>query len=1349
MFLKEDNRLVIKRVDVPKIHMNVMQDQQDSYRKYVHETIYKDMAYLEELLRAMPGLESLQLHVQVKELVSQTFARTQVNKGRYYYPVVGTFYLYGQPVGADLELLRIPYMDDYCKINVSGASKVVLCTQRPSEDISYTLKDNMFNIAMPYANIRIYATKKSIKVAHGKFKIPVDMLISAMLYECGDNRSIYDIFKNTFLLNTFKVSPKSINQFIHSTVNKDYDVLRRYASTQYELGDTRVALNEALTLKRAEGCRLSRKVLHYEPDTLITESMIKEFTRNRINDIYVKIDAMPEGYSYGSDAPLVFTELEKGWYNCAFLRKQLPEYAHIERFADTVQLGVHNSVVIAKGMPITSDVVEFLLQAGYSEVPVTAGTSSKVILYSFEREIIGNYTAKLIDLTDNIPDGRYADEWVYYYNNTNLDRVDDTHINAHDMCAILSVIGQIVITGESPLLDRDTSFLKKVMLINETFSETLRKTLGEYVKKYQSVIPNKIMSANYDNVFYNLTKMWIKTLNAERILAPADTVNLAAEISQVCHVVTTIQGHEAKDEMRHLAMPFYGRICPFETPSGKKLGLVNTRAIGAQIKNGLLTTPYRKVIRTRDGIKISNSVKYMNVKEEREFKLGDMLSLKFDENGYILNTPVLARIPNNQVSDEPYMFANIMAHDLAGGYVEAYPEQFLSPTAALVPFAGADDANRISFGLSYIRAAIYLPNSENPLVSTFMNREMFDYSGVASFVSPCTGIVKEVTNQQALVMDSVTGQEHVVPMQDANVTGQLDMTLDVLKPAGSHVTTGEVIAEGYKYPQSFVVKAPFSGTIRAIRDNAIEIEKSNHMSEFVNLDAVDMIAFDNGRIMGQSAIFMNIEVCVGDFVEKGQILATTAMSRGGCYSPSRNELCAFVFNGYNYEDGMAVSDEASVNYTSLIAHSVDKTINKRHFPHASANPLQGFKYCGPGDIIGKITTQEDVTSNRYYEEEVKATMKCNGIPYEHTTLEDDTEKRKYRFHLLGFNKLRRGDKMCGRDGDKGTVSIAMQNSLVPQLSNGRHINIMYSPAGLPSRMNLGRVWTMHLSLCAKVMNIYIQSDAYNGATEDDVSLLMRYCYALANEESIGPIGGPYNRAAFDSVVAKFPDIPAWLNEHCWNNLDSITDWRGTFNEEGDAYVYDPASGTYLEYPVTIGYVYCQKLMQEADEKICYRSGPLEEQYSRTTSQPQKGDYSNNGQRVGEMEFMAWAAYGAASMIDELVNEHSDNIGARLNTHMKQLGLPDNVYHVAAKGCTSRSVENFLYMLEGMGVKLDLPEDFADVSSEAILQKATYNLKKLIQKHYAVADNTTYNLRAAKMVTDFNDLADFFEQFGIK
>lgn len=1342
MFNFDNGLLTIKQIDVPKINMNVMQPIQESYLKYITETVYKDMDFLVEELRSIQGLESLGLIVTVGRLVRQTFTKTQTNNGRYYYPVMGTFTIQGCKVGHDMELLRIPYMDDYGKINVMGASKVVLTVQRASEDISYSLKNNTFNIAMPYANVQISANKKSVKLRHGNARIPMDRLIAAMLHEAGSDESVCKIFSNTFLLNTFKLNEYTLNEFVYESLKRDSNVLDKFKSVQYELGMTRESLNEVFTLYRAVGETLSRDICQYREGQVLTEEIIADLIKQRQNIVYVRTTAVTKGYFCANHVPIILPNIPKGFKNCAFLRRRVSDYAQYEYFPEDVT--PPQPLAVISGMPLTTEIIEFLQEMGIHSITVTAGTSKKELTYSFEREICGNYTARLKELSDTIPPNRYADEWVYYYNNPNLEQRDDQHLTAHDMIAILSAIGQIMVTGESFLLNRDTSYLKKILMINEVFSENLRKAITSYVKHYQSSLPKKIVDPGSENCFFGLTKEWMKQMNAARVIATADTINLSAEISQACHVNTIMATNaEVVDEMRHLAMPMYGRICPFETPAGKKLGLVNTRAIGAKVENNLLKTPYRKVLKTATGIRVSNNITYLTVKEELGHTFGDLLSLKQDENGEYLNTKIIARIPNPDNKDEPYIYATINSFDLAGGYVDAYPEQFMSPTAALIPCAGSDDAIRISYGLSQMRQALYQQNSEIPLVRTFMYEDMFTYTETHKFYAPCEGTVTSINPQRAKITEDITGKEFTVPMQISDYTGSLDMTLDVIAKNGQHVKSGDLLAEGFKYPQAFVVRAPFSGTIHKIRDNCIEILKSDHMTSFINLDEADMIAFDNGRIMGQSAVFMNIEVSVGDYVNKGDIIATTSTSRQGIYSPSRNELVMYAFDGYNHEDGVCVSTEATVNYTTLVAHSIDKKIYKSQFPHATANPLHGFKYCSEGDVVGEITTSNDVNGKQMRTEEVLADFQNTGIPYEHTTLEDTPEYRKYRWHLLDYNQLHRGDKMAGRHGNKGTVSKVLPNSQMPILKNGLQVNIVLNPAGLPSRMNLGQIKAdAHLGLIAKVLGLHIQSDPYNGATIEDVKYLMNFAYDLANTENI------YDSGVYNGVCKKYGKLPPEMFKWCYNKLSSILDWTGVFNRDGDCYVYDHESGTWLEYPVTVGYAYFFKLEQEDYTKLNYRYGPLEEQYSRTTQQPQKGDNSHNGQRIAEMELMSLVSYGASELISEILNESSDNVGARTNTYMEALNLP---YRVHPKGCFPRATENLLYLLEAMGAKLDVPEDVVDVSTGALSSKVAYNIRKAVHKKYDFAESKQINLRKnMEDVTpdDFEDCADFFEKRGI-
>lgn len=1346
MFKFEDGILKIQKVEVPKVDVNIMGDLQESYRQYISDTVHEDMQYLMEELRSYIGMEDLELVTRVGSLQAQTYMKTQVKNGKYFYPVLGYFKRRGMKITTEWELLRIPYMDDYGKINVDGASKVVLMIQRAAEDISYTMKNNMFNIAMPHANIRIYGSSKWVKMAYGKYRYHMHDIIAAMLWAAGDKTRMSDIFTNTFLLNAMKLDSLVDYQYVYqdvvnntrrSNTVKDSDLLSRLKSSQYRLGSTRDALNETLTLDRAVGKTLSRDVLSYKAGTPITKEMVQEFKRNRVNIIHVQNTSVPTGYFLATQAPIIITQIPKGMKNCELLRRRFPQYASALYIPEDIHLDIGEAIVIANNTELTSDQIELLIHGGYTSLNVTAGNSKKIIRFSFEREIVGNYTARLGELTTDIPAGRSADEWVYYYNNPSLEPSNPEYLTCHDFIGIVSMMGEIMLTGKSALLDRDTSFLKKVMLIDDVFSETLRSTIKEFVTKYHSNIANHIQDTNSTNPFWSLTSKWISKMNDERYLAPADTVNLSAEVSQVCHVNTILpSSSEVVDEQRHLSMLFYGRICPYETPAGKKLGLVNTKAIGARIKNGLLYTPYRKVLPTANGIRISNKVTWLSVKDELGNKFGDILSLKQDSSGNYLNTPVLARIPNPDISDEPFIFKNIKAFDLANGYVFAVPELFLSPTATLIPFAGSDDPVRISYGLSQIRQSVYLAKSERTRVQTSMYKDIFGYSDSVKYMSPCDGQVISINNMLAVIRGN-DGKEHTVQMQGHSHIGRLDATVELHVTPGQMVSEGECIAEAHKYPQPFVVRAPYDGKIVDISDTAITIERGAADSPYVNLDNADTIAIQNGRIMGQSAVFMNLHVSVGDRVHKGQILADTCASRDGYYSPSRNPLVAYMCWGTNYEDGVTATERASVNYTSIIAHKVTATVSKHHYKYTRANKVGGFKYCGPGDRIGSITMRSSISDEKGYQQAVRASTKAHGIPIEVNTVDDDAHSRTYAYHVLGFNKLGAGDKMSGRHGNKGVVSEVMPDSKAPQLKNGKTIEFCLNPCGVPSRMNFGQIYDAHLGLVATVLNVYIESNSFNGATLDEINYLMRYTWLLANTPAIGDnVTGVYNKAAFDATCSAFPELPKEFHEAVWCNIKNIIDWRGVFDPDGSAELYDPETDTFFEGRVTIGYPMYNKLMQEADEKINCRAGLLEEQYARTTSQPQKGVDSAKGQRMAEMELMALAAMGCSAFIDEILNEKSDNTGRRANAHLKQLGLDARV---DSKSCYSRSVENLMYLLEACGVKLDVPKEIVDVSHTASVGKYCVDVPRLVKEQLKFIGNS--KVEKKDTVADFEDMPD--------
>lgn len=1326
--------LRIRKVDIDEsiLDINIMEDLQQSYKKYVMETVYDDFKFFEEELRTYKGFSDLTVKAEVGKLEQVEYNRTQVKQGTMYYPVNVSFYKSGYLISKLPSMLRIPYMDDYGKLNIDGKSKVLISVLRSAEDISYNMKENLFNISMPYANVRILASSKNMKMCYGKSRVNLGNIAIAMLHDAGDKKPLSEYIVNTLAVNALKINPDVVAKSMSDSMHKSTDLLEKLQSNQYKLGATREALNDALSIDRAEGFILSRDLLSYPAGTPITKAMISEFKRNRINDIYVKSFDVPDGYYLAGSIPKIILNIPKGTTNCSLLRKKFPQYASQNTIPVDINLDANTAIYIPTERPLRREEIELMVNVGVLNIKVCASKTASPITISFEREIIGNYTARLRDLTSDIPAGRYADEWVYYFNNPNLDACNPENLTAHDIVAIISTIGNILLTGKSTLLDRDTSFLKKVLMVNEIFSESLRKAMKEMLIKYHNRLDDYIKNqdAIYNSPLSFLTKNWIKIMVKEKFIAQVDTVNLAAEVSQVNHVNTEVMdASSVKDEQRHLAMPFYGRICPYETPAGKKLGIVNTKTIGAKVVNGLMKAPYHKVKLNSNGVSISKAITWLSVKDELGYKFGDILSLKFEDKRnaqgelVVKNTVILAKVPNPVASDEPFIFRNIKAWDLAsgkGGYVSVYPEQFLSPTAALIPFASCDNPVRISYGLSQIRQSVYLHNSTVPLVTTPMYQRIFNYSGVVRYSAQCNGIVTFIDESKAIIKDD-ENNENVVYIESKDVIGSKNTVLNLLAKVGDRVQVGSLLAEAYKYPQAFVTRAPFKCRVTNVTTESITISKSLSNSGFINLEDTMSIPINNNRIMGQSAIFTNVRVSVGDIVEKDAILADTCISRGGIYSPSRQPLIAYVSNGYNYEDGVCATEQASINYTSMIVHGKEHVVSKRIYPKINSSLTQGFSYCGPNSPIATISMSKGVNSVAR-EVEVMATRKENGIPFETAIIEENNFSRTYKYYMLGFNKLQAGDKMSGRHGNKGVVSKVLPDSQAFQLMNGLTVEFVLNPCGIPSRMNLGQILDAHAGLIATVLGIRIDVNSFNDASNEDLSLLMHYAYDLANTESIGPVKGPYNRAAFFAVCHKpeYSELPEALHNFVWNNVANIVDWRGTFDEKGEAELYDPITGTMLEGRATIGYPTFFKLMQEADEKINARSGPLDEQYARTSSQPQKAFDSAKGQRMGEMELMAYAAYGCAGIIDEDINEKSDNSGRRINKHLEQLGLEPML---DKESCTARSVETLIYMLEALGVKLDLTDvpanDFiADVSSKASNSKETVNLQQAVRQSFS-------------------------------
>ena len=1339
----KNNLLTIQKVPVPRVNKNVMRDIQESYYDYINKTVYEDIKYLEECLRKVQNLSEIELTVKVGSVIRQDYMRNQVKNSNIYIPVTIQPVLQGYQVGPSIELLRIPYMDDYGKINVKGSSKVVLTLQRTSEDVSYDLKESKFNISMPYANMTFTAGPKDIVLKHGKGKISIIQIIGSMCAADNIDLKVSDYFSSTYLRN-IKYNNEFIDNQMMGDRTENVRVLSALKSDQYRLGKTRESLNEIFQLDVAVGEILSREVLHYKRGTSITTEMVNELKRNFINEVYVvDFASLGEGLLLGKDSYIFCDLIKEGTPYVTEFSTLGVDMTYVRDGVFVQDVALEEPLALYPGTVLSPDMVVLLNTLDIKTVHCATHANGPEKVYSLEREICGNYTVqrKFVGQPRNASES--ADDWIYYYKNPGLVNTAQDFLTAHDIIAIASAMGQVYTTGYTSILNRDTAYLKKVFMIGDVFSECFRKTVPTYITKYKRVLSEKMTDPEATDLFAGFTKQWLSYMNKQRFLAAVDSINLSSEIAQVTRVTTLVESSASvKDVMRRISMLYLGRLCPFDTPAGKKLGLVNSKALGAKVKDNLILTPYRKVIRTANGIRISKTIEYLSVKQELKVKVCDILALVPDGQDGYKNTKINARVPNpNKYDDEKLIITTINAWDMAGGYVLADPEQILSPTAGLMPFACSNNAIRITYGLKQINQAIYLHNSEIPRVMTQGYKDMFNYS--RQIYAPATGTVTYADKDYIRIKDR-QGVEHKVFVRSPITEGQLDVIIVLNVSTGDTVIEDDVLAELVVNPQFFVVRAPYSGRIMNIDGDSITIERKKHEGNqsFVYLDDdgeyVDSIRTSDCRIMGQSAIFLNFEVSEGDVVKKGDILATTAMSRKGIFSPSRSALCAYIFEGYNYEDGIAVSERFSHNYTSLIAHSVKKEINAKNEPNVVPGGLSGFNYRSSGDVIAyyeKRASKDAPENTPLVKRAIRADHKHQGIPFERTVTVTPSKNKEYSYALLGFNKLNVGDKMAGRHGNKGVTSAILPNSSMGMLPNGMFVDCMLNPCGVPSRMNLGQMWEGHLGFICLVLDIYTSSEPYNGASPEDITLLMDYAYTLANTD--GLLG---NLPAFNSLVHadKYKQLPEQLHSHCWENLANIVKWKGCFDKKGDCQLWDPITETYFNGKVTLAYSYMLKLMQEADEKINFRAGLLSEQYSRTTSQPQVGATSAKGQRTGEMELMAYAAYGANALITEMLNEKCDNVGAKYNMYVDALG--ENFPKVPEKFCTPRATETLIYMLEAMGIKAEVTSDIAVTGTDDAMRKHTYNLLRLVTTKMNALTEAGDNTTRVK-VLDINAIED--------
>ena len=704
-------------------------------------------------------------------------------------------------------------------------------------------------------------------------------------------------------------------------------------------------------------------------------------------------------------------------------------------------------------------------------------------------------------------------------------------------------------------------------------------------------------------------------------------------------------------EVRDVHYSHYGRMCPVETPEGPNIGLINSLASYARINEyGFVEAPYRKIDKTDPkNPRVTDEVVYMTADEEDNYHVAQA-NEPLDEEGHFLHKNVSGRYREETQEYERRMF----------DYMDVSPKMVFSVATALIPFLQNDDANRALMGSNMQRQAVPLMITEAPVVGTGIEAKAAVDSGVCVVAKKAGTITKSTSKEITMKND--------------------DGTTDVYR------------------------------LTKFLRSN-----QSNCYNQ-------------------KPIVFKN------EHVEAGQVIADGPSTYNGELALGKNPLIGFMtWEGYNYEDAVLLSERlvqedvyTSIHIEEYEAESRDTKLGPEEItkdvPGVGDDALKDLDERGiirigaevrAGDIlVGKVTpkgetelTAEERLLRAIFGEKAREVRDTSlKVPHGEYGIVVDAKvftrengdelspgvNQAVRIYIAQKRKISIGDKMAGRHGNKGVVSRVLPVEDMPFLPNGRPLDIVLNPLGVPSRMNIGQVLEIHLSLAAKALGFNIATPVFDGASENDIMDTLE----LAND---------YVNLSWEEFSEKHKEelLPEVL-DYLYENRDHRKLWKGVpISRDGKVRLRDGRTGEYFDSPVTIGHMHYLKLHHLVDDKIHARStGP----YSLVTQQPLGGKAQFGGQRFGEMEVWALEAYGASYTLQEILTVKSDDVIGRVKTYeaiikgenIPEPGIPES-FKVLLKELQSLGLDVRVLRDDNTEVEIMETSDMGETSFRSLIE----------------------------------------------
>ncbi|MBQ7863767.1 MAG: DNA-directed RNA polymerase subunit beta [Lachnospiraceae bacterium] len=707
----------------------------------------------------------------------------------------------------------------------------------------------------------------------------------------------------------------------------------------------------------------------------------------------------------------------------------------------------------------------------------------------------------------------------------------------------------------------------------------------------------------------------------------------------------------ASFEVRDVHYTHYGRMCPIETPEGPNIGLINSLASYARINEyGFLEAPYRKLDKSDPlNPKVTDDVIYITADEEDKYVVAQA-NEPLDENGYFVNNNVSGRY-REETSQFEKKKVDLM---------DVSPKMVFSVATAMIPFLENDDANRALMGSNMQRQAVPLLFTEAPAVGTGMELKTAVDSGVC-VVAKKGGVVERATSNEIIIKN------------DDNERDEYKLLMFARSNQGTSINQRPIVVKGER-------------------------------------------------------------------VEAGQVIADGPSTAGGELALGKNPLIGFMtWEGYNYEDAVLLSERlvqqdvyTSIHIEEYEVESRDTKLGKeeitRDVPGVGEDVLKdldergiiriGAEVRARDILVGKVTpkgetelTAEERLLRAIFGEKAREVRDTSlHVPHGEYGIVVDAKvftrengdelppgvNQTVRVYIAQKRKIQVGDKMAGRHGNKGVVSRVLPVEDMPFLPNGRPLDIVLNPLGVPSRMNIGQVKEIHLSLAAKVLGFNVATPVFDGAKEEDIMDTLE----MAND---------YANTSWEEFQAKYQDVlPAEIMEYLGNNLDHRDEWKGVeIKRDGKVQLRDGRTGEPFDGEVTVGFMHYLKLHHLVDDKIHARStGP----YSLVTQQPLGGKAQFGGQRFGEMEVWALEAYGAAHILQEILTVKSDDVTGRVKTYeaiikgenIAEPGIPES-FKVLLKELQSLALD--VTVLDENGEEVIMTEniDYGDADLTPIIE----------------------------------------------